>query len=118
MVKKPGELPAGTDATAPDAARVVARARWLMIISALTTLIAIAAVAGAIGYRFFRLSESSSGTITNGTVFVPKGAHVVSTTVSGGQIVVTLDVAGASEVRIYDLKTLQQTGRLHFATEP
>ena len=88
-----------------------------MLISALTTAIAIAAVLGVIGYRVFAASESGAAAIINGTVFVPKGARVVSTTVGGGRIVVTLDVNGTSEVRIYDLKTLQQTGRLQFATE-
>ncbi len=94
-------------------------ARWLMLISALTTAIAIVALAGVIGYRLFAARESGGGgaTIVNGTVFLPKGAHVVSTTISGGHIVVTLDVAGLSEVRIFDLKTLQLVGQFHFATE-
>jgi len=98
-------------------ASAVARARWLMLISAATTAVAIAAVFGVIGYRFFAAGGSGAGTIANGTVFLPAGAHVDSTTVADGRIVVTLDVGGASEVRIYDLKTLQQTGRLSFATE-
>jgi hypothetical protein len=95
----------------------MARARRLMLISALTTAIAIAAVVGVIGYRVFASGGSGAATISDGTVFLPKGARVVSTTVSGGRIVVTLDNAGASEVRIYDLKTLQQTGRLRFGIE-
>ena len=93
------------------------RVRLLMVISAATTAIAIAAVLGVIGYRFFAGSGSGAATIVNGTVFLPNGAHVVSTTIGDGRIVVTLDINGASEVRIYDLKTLQQTGSLHFATE-
>jgi hypothetical protein len=92
-----------------------------MIISALTTAIAIAAVLGVIGYRVFRAGESDGGTIAGragGIVMLPKGAHLVSTSVSNGRIVVTLDIAGTSEIRIFDLNTLQQTGRLRFATEP
>jgi len=88
-----------------------------MIISAATTAIAIAAVAGVIGYRVFNAGGSSAGPMISGTVFLPKGAHVTSTTIADGRIMVTLDIAGASEVRIFDLKTLQQTGELHFATE-
>jgi len=88
-----------------------------MLISAVTTAIAIAAVLGVIGYRVYHAGESGAGSVTNGTVFLPKGAHVVSTTIGGGRIVVTLDIDGQSEVRIFDLKTLQQTGRLQFATE-
>jgi TRAP-type C4-dicarboxylate transport system permease small subunit len=98
-------------------APALARVRLLMLISAVTTAIAIAAVLGVIGYRVFASSGSGASTITNGTVFLPQGAHVVSTTIGGGRIVVTLDVNGVNEVRIFDLKTLQQTGTLHFATE-
>ncbi len=100
-----------------DLTAAVARVRWLMIISGLTTAIAIAAVVGVIGYRVFSRGGSGAATISNGTVFLPKGAHVDSTTVSDGRIVVTLDVGGSSEVRIFDLKTLQLVGQLHFTTE-
>jgi hypothetical protein len=101
-----------------DLSATVARVRWLMIISGLTTLIAIAAVIGVIGYRFYHSGESGAVTVVNGTVFLPKGAHVDSTTVTGDRIVVTLDVDGASQVRIFDLKTLQQIGQFHFAAAP
>lgn len=95
----------------------LAKVRLLMLISAVTTAVAIAAVIGVIGYRVYHSGESGAGAITNGTVFLPKGAHVVSTTIGDGRIVVTLDIGGQSEVRIYDLKTLQQTGSLRFGTE-
>jgi hypothetical protein len=89
-----------------------------MIVSVLTTAIAIAAVVGVIGYRFFnRSSGGNAGTIVNGTVFLPKGAHIDATTISEGRIVVTFDLNGATEVRFFDLKTLQLIGQLHFATE-
>jgi collagenase-like PrtC family protease len=38
----------------PEAARVIAKARRLMMIASLATLIAIAAVIGIIGYRVFK----------------------------------------------------------------
>jgi hypothetical protein len=110
---KPSEK---TDAS-QDLTATFARVRWLMIISALTTAVAIAAVIGVVGYRFFNRGESTTGTIVNGTVFLPKGAHVDSTTISDGRIVVTFDVGGATEVRFFDLKSLQMIGQLHFATE-
>ncbi len=100
-----------------DLSATVARARWLMLISALTTAIAIAAVAGVIGYRLFAAGGSGPGTIVNGTVFLPKGAHIDSTTIANGRIVVTLDIGGTSQVRIFDIKTLKQVGQLGFATE-
>jgi hypothetical protein len=100
-----------------DLSATVARVRWLMIISALTTAIAIAAVIGVIGYRFYHRGNSPADTIVNGTVFLPKGAHIDSTTISEGRIVVTFDLNGATEVRFFDLKTLQAIGELHFATQ-
>jgi hypothetical protein len=105
------------DAAAADPPEALAKVRLLMLISAVTTAVAVAAVLGVIGYRVYAARESGAGSISNGTVFLPKGAHVISTTIGDGRIVVTLDVGGATEVRIFDLKTLQQTGRLHFATE-
>jgi hypothetical protein len=102
--------------TAKDLSAAVARVRWLMLLATLTTALAVAAVIGIIGYRLFG-HGGGAATIVNGTVFLPKGAHVDSTTVAGNRIVVTLDVGGVSQVRIFDLKTLQQTGQLQFATE-
>ncbi len=113
--KSQNKQPDDAAAAAPPAA--LAKVRLLMLISAVTTAVAIAAVLGVIGYRVYAASESGAGAIANGTVFLPQGAHVVSTTIGGGRIVVTMDIGGQSEVRIYDLKTLQQTGTLHFATE-
>lgn len=99
------------------AARLIARARWLMVVSGLTTLIALAAVVGVIGYRVFH----AGGTIAapgEAIVTLPKGARVTASTVAGDRIVVTLDIGGATEIRTFDVKTLNETGRLRFATEP
>ena len=102
----------------PEAmAPTLARVRLLMVISAVTTAIAIAAVVGVVGYRVYHAGGSGAATMTDGTVMLPKGAHVVSAAIGDGRIVVTLEIGGQDEVRIYDLKTLQQTGRLQFGTE-
>jgi hypothetical protein len=111
-ITEPEKTEADTDLSA-----TVTRVRWLMIISALTTAIAIAAVIGVVGYRFYNRGNSAVDTIVNGTVFLPKGAHIDSTTISEGRIVVTFDLNGATEVRFFDLKTLQAIGELHFATQ-
>jgi len=108
------ETSAGTDQTT---VRMVARARWLMIISGLTTLVAIAAVIAVIGYRVFRAGESAQA-VVEGTIRLPKGAVVVSTAVAEGRIVVMYDIGGATEIRTFDVKTLKETGRVRFATEP
>jgi hypothetical protein len=99
------------------AAGMVARVRWLMIISGLTTLIAIAAVVGVIGYRVYRAGGNASAAADT-IVTLPKGARVVSTAVADDRIVVTLDVGGTTEIRTLEIKTLRETGRIRFATTP
>jgi hypothetical protein len=99
----------------PAAARMVAKVRWLMLIAGATTLLAIAAVIGVIGYRVFKAEGSAPADVT---ALLPKGARVVSAAVAEDRIAVTLDVGGAIEIRTFDAKTLKPTGRLRFATEP
>jgi hypothetical protein len=85
-----------------------------MAISAATTLIAIAAVLGVIGYRVFK----AEGSAAEATALLPKGARVIATATAEDRIVVTIDVNGSIEVHAFDLKTLKRVGRLRFATEP
>jgi hypothetical protein len=99
----------------PAAARMVAKVRWLMVISGATTLLAIAAVIGVIGYRVFKAEGSAPADVT---ALLPKGARVIAASVAEDRIAVTLDVGGAIEIRTFDAKTLKPTGRLRFATEP
>ena len=98
----------------PLAARVVMRVRWLMILSGLTTMVAVAAVIGVIGYRVFRSGGSAADVVAT----LPHGARVVSTAVTDDRIAVTIERAGAVEIRLFDLKSLKPAGRLQFATEP
>ena len=99
----------------PAAARIVAKVRWLMVISGATTLVAIAAVIGVIGYRVFKAEGSAPADVT---ALLPKGARVISAAVAEDRIAVTLDVGAAIEIRTFDAKTLKPTGRLRFVTEP
>jgi hypothetical protein len=101
----------------PDAQRIVAKVRWLMLISGMTTFVGVAAILGVIGYRMFK-SDGSSGAQMDATALLPKGARIVSTSVAEDRIVVTVDVGGATEIRTFDLRTLRPAGRLRFATEP
>ena len=87
-----------------------------MVISGLTTMIAVAAVLGVIGYRVFK-SEGSAAH-ADVTALLPKGARIVSTAVAEDRVAVTIDVGGAIEIRTFDLRSLRQTGRLRFAIEP
>ena len=98
----------------PEQARLVAKVRWLMVISGIATVLGIAVVIGVIGYRFSR----DEGRVADVTAMLPKGAKVVSTAVSEGRVAVTIERDGTLEVRVFDLKTLKPVGRLRFATEP
>ena len=98
----------------PAQARIVARVRWLMLISGIATVLGIAVVIGVIGYRVFR----TDGSTADVTAVLPKGARIVQTAVAGDRVVVTLDIAGALEIRTFDAKSLRPAGRLRFATEP
>jgi hypothetical protein len=99
----------------PAQQAIVAKVRWLMLISGFATILGIAVVIGVIGYRVFR---SDGSTASDVTAQLPKGARVVSTAVAGDYVVVTLDVGGLTEIRSFDARTLRPAGRLRFATEP
>src|SRR5260370_34384757 len=100
----------------PAAAGIVAKVRWLMIISGATTLLAIAAVVSVIGYRAFR--AEGSGARADVTAMLPRGARVVAISAAQDRLVVTIELAGALEARTFDLKSLAPLGRLRFGTEP
>jgi hypothetical protein len=102
----------------PAAARMVAWVRWLMLISGVTTFIAIAAILTVIGYRVFRTEGSAARPVGEVTAMLPKGARVVAITAAGDRIVVTIEVAGALEARTFDARTLAPAGSLRFVTEP
>jgi len=100
----------------PAAARIVARMRWMMAISALTTLIAVIAVLGVIAYRLLRTDGSAP--TADVTAMLPKGARIVATAAAGDRIAVTIDLNGTTEIRTFDARTLKPAGRLRFASEP
>jgi hypothetical protein len=100
----------------PAAARIVSRVRWMMAISAFTTFAAVIAVLAVVSYRLLRSDGSASA--TDVTALLPKGARIVSTAVADDRIAVTVEVGGGIEIRTFDLRSLRQTGRLRFATEP
>ena len=89
----------------------------MMLISGLTTLIAVTAVIGVIGYRLLR-SEGSAPVMAELVASLPKGARIVSTAVAENRIAVTIDVGGTLEIRTFDLHSLKPAGRLRFANEP
>lgn len=97
------------------AAQVVGRARILMLIAGLTTVLAIAAVVGVIGYRMF---DAGRAVASEATVPLPQGARVLSTSASAGRLAVLIEVDGVNELLTFDIKTLRATGRLRFTRQP
>jgi hypothetical protein len=97
-----------------EAARLVARARTMMMISGLTTVLAIAAVVTVIGYRMY----GAGGSPIEDAITLPKGARIVSMAGSGGRVAVMIDNNGTSEMRVFDLKTMKESGHLRFVNEP
>jgi hypothetical protein len=100
----------------PAQAQIVARVRWLMVISGIATMLGIAVVVTVIGYRVFR-TEGRPGPVET-TTLLPRGARVVSTAAAGDRIVVTVDIGGTLEIRTFDARTLSPEGRMRFAVEP
>lgn len=112
--------PRSDDDLDPTAARMVAKVRTLMLIAALTTMLAIAAVLGVIAYRVLHLSGNAASAPRNPpdlTAQLPKGARVLSTAAAGDRIVVTIENGGVTEVRTFDLHTLKPTGTLRLNAE-
>lgn len=111
-----------TDTTAPeptpDQAALIARVRRMMLIAGLTSALAVAVVLIAVGYRLYRGEGSPAASSTDTIATLPKGARIVSTAVAGERLVLTLDIAGATEIRTFDAKTLKPAGKLKFVSEP
>ena len=97
------------------AAQVVARARILMLIAALTTVLAIGAVVTVIGYRMFGAGAVAAN---DEIIPLPKGARLISTSASAGRVAVLIEIDGVNELRTFDIMTLRETGRLRFTREP
>ena len=104
----------------PEQAALFARVRRMMLIAGLTSALAVVVVLIAIGYRLYRSEGSpvAATDITDITATLPNGARIVSTAVAGDRLVMTLNVAGATEIRTFDARTLKPAGRLKFVSEP
>src|SRR5437764_12693501 len=92
----------------PEQQKIVARVRWLMVISGFATLLGIAVVIGVIGYGFFRANGSVAPAEV--TALLPKGAKVTATAVGDDSIAVTIEQGGMVEVHTFDLNTMESAG--------
>jgi len=114
----------------PATARTLAKVRRLMLISNLFVLLAVVGVLGVIGYRVFRGEGSvvpaplppappvATAPPIDMALSLPRGARILQTAVAEGRIVVTLEVEGATEIRTFDVQTLQPVGRMTFGSVP
>ncbi|MEH2552907.1 hypothetical protein V1286_000436 [Bradyrhizobium algeriense] len=102
----------------PEQAALIARVRRMMLIAGLTSALAVAVVLIAVGYRLYRGEGSPAAAATDIIATLPKGARIISTAVAGERLVLTLDIAGVTEIRTFDAKTLKPAGKLKFVSEP
>ena len=98
----------------PEAARVVANVRRLMMIATMTTFIAVAAVIAVIGYRVFK-GEERVQVLQSVSATLPAGTKVLSSAIGEGRVVLTVEVNGAIELLSFDLNTLKPVGRVRLA---
>jgi hypothetical protein len=99
----------------PEAVRLSAKIRLLMLISGLTTVVAIGAVLFVIGYRVFK--AEGSAVVADASLALPQGSRVLNTAIGEGRIALTLDTGRGIEVHMFDLKTLKPLGRLKLETQ-
>ncbi|MGN6572551.1 MAG: hypothetical protein ACTHLO_14175 [Pseudolabrys sp.] len=102
----------------PQADAAIARVKKLMLIASLTTVVAVGAVFGVIGYRVFRSGESAGPPPGEAAASLPAGAKVLSSAVGDGRVVLTVEAGGAVELYSFDLKTLRPRGHLRIETKP
>ena len=88
-----------------------------MMIASATTFLAVAVVIAVIGYRVFHLGGSAPPA-AEATATLPAGAKVISSAVGDGRIVLTVEIAGSIELRIFDLNSLKALGRIRLAPQP
>ena len=101
----------------PEAARIVAKVRRLMMIASLTTFVAVAVVIAVIGYRVFR-GEGRAQAAPDVDAPWPNGARVVSSAMNDERLALTIETPNGLEVRFFDLRTLKPTGRLPLGGRP
>lgn len=96
----------------PEQERMILRVRRLMLIPLLVMVAGFLTVFGVIAYRlYFKTPPRPAPPAAEKVLNLPQGARVVSTTVSGNRLVVTVEIGGATEVLLYDIDSMQPVGR-------
>ena len=102
----------------PTAAALIARVRRLMLWTVGGTFIALAIVLMVIGYRVFNSGGSAPLAPVDRTLQLPKGARVLSSSVSDGRIAVTVEIDGTTQILLFDGRTLKPLGRIRLKPAP
>jgi uncharacterized membrane protein (DUF485 family) len=103
----------------PAQANIVRRLRRLMLFSSVIMLAGFLVVFGVIAYRLSTTATTPAADAPiEANIGLPKGARVLSTAIADGRLTVTMDLGGRTEVRLYDLATQKQLGRVRFRTQP
>jgi hypothetical protein len=99
----------------PAQAEIVRKMRRMTLLSSLIMVGGFLVVFGVIAYRMSTSAgiEAPARPVET-TIELPAGARVLSTAVSDGRLAVTIEIGGVTEVRFFDLKTLESRGRLTF----
>jgi hypothetical protein len=99
----------------PAQAAIVRKLKRMSLVSGLIMIGGFLVVFGVIAYRLSTGGGSGGAPAwIDATVPLPAGARVLSTTASDGRLVVTIEVGGITEVRFFDLKTMESRGRVTF----
>lgn len=97
----------------PQQEEIVRKLKRMAIFSTALMVVGVLAIIGVIVYRLSNPAPApKAAPVAAITNVLPKGARVVSTAVSDGRIVVTLERDSVTEMRVFDLLTLQLRGTL------
>lgn len=96
----------------PQQEAMVKKLRRMAVFSTILMIGGFLAVFAVIAYRLSNMPAPQAAAIPAITNALPKGSRVVSTAVSEGRIVVTIERDGVTEMRVFDLSTLQLRGSL------
>ncbi len=97
----------------PAQAEIVRKLKRMSLVSTIIMVGGFLVVFGVIAYRMSTGGGGAPNWI-DATIPLPAGARVLSTTASDGRLAVTIDIGGITEVRFFDLQSMESRGRVTF----
>lgn len=104
------------EALTPEQERLIARVKKLMAIPLLVMVAGFLTVFGVIAYRLYFKTPGKAEPTMERVLILPRGAKVVSSTVNDGKLVVTVETGGTTEILLFDLPSMQRSGRFIIKT--